>query len=418
MQLKIQSQLESLKKASFHLQLSSDEARNGALELIKETLLSHIPKILEANIRDLEKMEKDNPLYDRLLLNEERVKGICDELDTIISLEDPLGKILEEHDAPSGIHLKKLSVPLGCIGVIYEARPNVTIDVTSLCLKSGNAVMLRGSSNAYESNIKLVELIHQALEKSEIPADSVQLLDPDRELVGEMMKADEYLDLIIPRGGKSLIQRVRENSSVPTIETGASVVHTFIDESAKQDMALNIIHNEKTRRPSVCNAVDTVLVHQAVSQDFLAKLAERMKESETILHCDPESYELLQNHYPEELIKNDADNNYSTEFLSLEMNIHIVKDIDDAIKHIQKYSLKHSESIVTEDEANADKFLKEVDAACVYHNTSTAFSDGAQFGLGAEIGISTQKLHARGPMALRELTSYKWHISSNGLIRK
>ena len=414
---KLKSQLSSLKQASFTLQLSTKEQRNTALRKIKKTLLENIPKILKANQKDLAKINENDPLYDRLLLNDSRIKNICSEIETVISLPDPLERVLEEYNAPSGIHLRKVSVPLGCIGVIYEARPNVSIDVASLCLKSGNAVLLRGSSNAYESNKTLVNLIHQSLKASEISKDSVQLLAPERKLADEMMQANEYLDLIIPRGGQNLIKRVRENSTVPIIETGASVIHTFVDESADFTMALNIIHNEKTRRPGVCNAADTVLVHENIAGNFLPKLAKKMKASQTVLHCDRESFKILKPEYPVTLLKNDAANHYSTEFLSLQMNIHIVKNIDEAISHIRKYSLKHSESIVTKDKSNEEKFQREVDAACVYVNTSTAFSDGAQYGLGAEIGISTQKLHARGPMGLRELCSYKWLVNSEGLIR-
>lgn len=417
MNTQLESQLKALKQASYQLQLSSLDERNDALKKIKETLLSNTDTIINANAKDLSKMSPDDPLYDRLLLDEERIKGICSELDTVISLEDPLGRTLEESTPPSGIHLKKISVPIGNIAVIYEARPNVTIDVTSLCLKSGNAIMLRGSSNAYESNKALVKLIHRALEGSEISKDCVQLLDPDRGLAAEMMKADEYLDLIIARGGQSLIKRVRANSTVPTIETGASVVHTYVDNSANQDMALNIIYNEKTRRPSVCNALDTVLLNKLIAQEFLPKLGEKMKDSKVVLHCDRDSFKILKSNYPSELLKDDAEDHYNVEHLSLQMTVHIVGDIDEAIRHIRDHSLRHSESIITEDKAIAGKFLKEVDAACVYVNTSTAFSDGAQFGLGAEIGISTQKLHARGPMGLRELTSYKWLINSDGLSR-
>ncbi|MGE3278464.1 MAG: glutamate-5-semialdehyde dehydrogenase [Candidatus Altimarinota bacterium] len=413
----LQTQLEKLKKASYQLQLSSTSQRNKALKNIKTTLLNNIPSILRANKKDLAKMDDANPLRDRLLLTEERIHSICREIDTIIKLPDPLNRVLEEYTPPSKIHLKKVSVPLGCVGVIYESRPNVTIDVTALCLKSGNTILLRGGSDAYESNKILTKLIHEALEKSDIPKESVQLLKPDRELVTAMMKANQYLDLIIPRGSMSLIQIVREQSTVPTIETGASVVHTFVDESADLDMACTIVHNEKTRRPSVCNAVDTVLVHQKIAATFLKKLAQKMSRSDTILHCDKKAYELLKTHYPKENLTADADQQYDREFLSLQMNIHLVKSIDEAIAHIRQYSLKHSESIVTKNKKNADQFLHEVDAACVYVNTSTAFSDGAQFGLGAEIGISTQKLHARGPMGLRELTSYKWLVSSKGNIR-
>lgn len=414
----LQSQLESLKKASYQLQLSSTAQRNNALKKIKTVLLKNTPLILKANKKDLAKMDEGNPMRDRLLLDEKRIKNICSEIDTVIKLPDPLNKVLEEATPPSKIHIKKITVPLGVIGVIYESRPNVTIDVTALCIKSGNAVLLRGGSDAYESNKVLTRLIHQALKSSDLPEHSVQLLEPNRELVTEMMKANGYLDLIIPRGSMGLIQMVRENSTVPTIETGASVVHTFVDESADLDMACDIVHNEKTRRPSVCNAVDTVLVHQKIAKKFLEKLAKKMSPSDTILHCDEKAFSLLKKIYPAENLLADAEKQYDREFLSLQMNIRIVKNIDDAITHIRKYSLKHSESIVTKNKKNADQFLQEIDAACVYVNTSTAFSDGAQFGLGTEIGISTQKLHARGPMGLRELTSYKWLVSSKGLIRK
>lgn len=417
MNKQLEEQLKALKEASYQLQTSSAQERNGALKQIKGSLLNNIPLILEANKKDLSKMSDTDPMFDRLLLTEERIESICSDLETVISLKDPLNRILDEYDAASGIHLKKVTVPIGVIGVIYESRPNVTIDVTALCLKSGNTILLRGSSSAYESNKVLTKLIHEALKQSDISENAVQLLDPDREIAAEMMKANEYLDLIIPRGGKNLIKRVREQASVPIIETGASVVHSFVDKTADLIMACNIIHNEKTRRPSVCNAVDTVLVHQDITEEFLPQLADKMKESQTILHCDNASYDILMNYYDGELLQQDVEEHFDHEFLNLEMNIHVVKNIDEAIQHIRQYSLKHSESIITEDKKNAEKFLKQVDAACVYVNTSTAFSDGAQFGLGAEIGISTQKLHARGPMALRELCSYKWLVSSEGLIR-
>lgn len=410
-------QLENLKEASYTLQSSSFEQRNHALKLIKQALLKNQSEIIAANKKDLEKMGEDDPLYDRLLLSEDRIAGICQEIDTVINLDDPLGRKLEEYDVPSGLHLKKVSVPLGVIGVIYEARPNVTVDVTSLCLKSGNCVLLRGSSNAYESNKALVKIIQQALEDSEIPTNSIALLEPDRKLAQQMMKADQYLDLIIPRGSASLIQTVRAESSVPTIETGASVVHTFVDESADIHMACDIIFNEKTRRPSVCNSLDTVLVHQNIAEAFLPELTKTFLESGTVFNCDEKSYQIIKDLYPAEQTTANANQYFDKEFLSLEMNVAFVESLDEAIEHIRKYSLKHSESIVTSDEVNAQKFLQEVDAACVYVNTSTAFSDGAQFGLGAEIGISTQKLHARGPMGLKELTSYKWLVTSDGKVR-
>ncbi|MDF2379532.1 MAG: glutamate-5-semialdehyde dehydrogenase [Candidatus Gracilibacteria bacterium] len=417
MNQQLKNQLTSLKKASYQLHLCSTEERNQALELIKQTLLDNSSAILKANKKDLDKMNENDSLYDRLLLDELRIKGICIELQNVIDLNDPLNKALEKSEGPSGIKLKKISVPLGCIGIIYEARPNVTVDVTSLCLKSGNAVLLRGSSSAYESNSVIVNLIQSALEKSHLPKDSVQLMEPDRELTKEMLQANEYLDLIIPRGSAKLIQYVRENASVPTIETGASVVHTFVDKSANIEMACDIIINEKTRRPSVCNALDTVLVHEDIMSDFVPALAEKMKDSGVLIHADMGCHQLLHGSYDDAKLMSDAEDHFNTEFLGLEMNIAVVSDFNTAIEHIRKYSLKHSESIITEDPLHAERFQKEVDAACVYVNTSTAFSDGAQFGLGSEIGISTQKLHARGPMGLEELTSYKWLINSDGLTR-
>lgn len=413
----LKNKLEALQKASHTLSLASTSQRNKALESIKEALQKNSNEILTANKKDLEKMSTDNPLFDRLKLDEKRIENICNELDNIISLNDPLNEIKEERDVKSGIHLKKITVPIGCIGVIYEARPNVTIDVSALCLKSGNTILLRGSTSAYESNKAIVKIIKEALTDTDIDSESIQLLEPDHEIAAEMMKADKYLDLIIPRGGKSLIDRVRQESTVPVIETGASVVHTFVDESADFSMACDIIHNEKTRRPSVCNALDTLLVHQDIAKKFLPELSKKMKDSHVLIHTHSEAKDSLRD-YPQELIKEDIEKTLDTEFLSLEMNILIVKNIEEAISHIRKYSLKHSESIVTKSKENAQKFQAEVDAACVYVNTSTAFSDGAQFGLGAEIGISTQKLHARGPMGLKELTSYKWLIESEGLVRK
>lgn len=418
MNFMLKNQLELLKEASYSLQCNSEAERNEALELIQKELLSNKELILEANQKDLKEMDLKDPLYDRMELNSERLETIANDIRTVAQLPDPLGILIEKSTGPSGIHLQKISVPLGVIGVIYEARPNVTVDVSTLCIKSGNAVMLRGSSNAYHSNTALVSVIQKALEKSSVPRDCIQLLPPERELVSEMMKADQYLDLIIPRGGKKLIDLVRKESTVPTIETGASVVHSFIDESADLEMAVNIVLNEKTRRPSVCNALDTILVHENILVEFLGHLAEAFHDTHTIIHADQACFDILNNLYDPARLKNDAHEHFDHEFLALEMNVISVKSIEQAIEHIRKHSLKHSESIVTKDAENAKIFQTQVDAACVYVNTSTAFSDGAQFGLGAEIGISTQKLHARGPMGIRELTSYKWLVESDGLTRE
>lgn len=411
------NQLETLKAAAYELQLSSKNARNKALRIMRRELLENMPQILKANAKDLKKMDPSDPLYDRLLLTEERIKGMSKDLQTVLKLADPLNQVLEKRKTKSGLKLRKVSVPIGVIGVIYEARPNVTIDISALCLKSGNGVLLRGSKSAYESNKALVKVIQGALKKAGIPPKAIQLLEPDRKLVKDMMTANDYLDLIIPRGGQSLIQRVRKESTVPTIETGASVVHTYVDKSADLQMALDIIHNEKTRRPSVCNSLDTVLLHKSLKEAFLPQLADKMRESQTVIHADKACFDILRYYYDQDLLTKDAPKHYGREFLGLEMNIRIVKDLDEAIAHIRSYSLKHSESIVTGTKTHARRFEREVDAACVYVNTSTAFSDGAQFGLGAEVGISTQKTHARGPMGLRELTIYKWLIESKGKTR-
>jgi len=411
------NQLETLKAAAYELQLSSKNARNKALRIMRRELLENIPQILKANAKDLKKMNPSDPLYDRLQLTEERIKAMSKDLQTVLKLPDPLNQILEKRKTKSGLKLKKVSVPIGVIGVIYEARPNVTIDISALCLKSGNGVLLRGSKSAYESNKALVKVIQGALKKAGFPPKAIQLLEPDRKLVKEMMTANDYLDLIIPRGGQSLIQRVRKDSTVPTIETGASVVHTYVDKSADLRMALDIIHNEKTRRPSVCNSLDTILLHKSLKEALLPQLADKMRESQTVIHADKACYDILRHYYDQDLLTKDAPKHYAQEFLGLEMNIRIVKDLDEAIAHIRSYSLKHSESIVTGTKTHARRFEREVDAACVYVNTSTAFSDGAQFGLGAEVGISTQKTHARGPMGLQELTIYKWLIESKGKTR-
>lgn len=410
--------LNSAKQASSHLALTSLDDRNHALSLLREGLLESSATIIAANQKDLKKMKPVDPMIDRLMLNEKRIQSMANDLMTVIKLPDPLNRVLEDYTPPSGIHIKKISVPLGVIGIIYEARPNVTIDVASLCLKAGNAAVLRGGSAAYETNKALMTVIKKTLKKSSLPQDSVVLLPPDRKLLIPFLKANQYLDVIIPRGGADLIKMVRENATVPVIETGASVVHTFVDATADIAMACNIIWNEKTRRPSVCNAVDTILVHQGIAKKFLPELAQTMLPSRTVLHVDQKSYSTLKAYYAKELLIKDAEKQFATEFLSLQMNVAIVPTLDAALEHIAKYSLKHSESIVTKSRENAERFEREVDAACVYVNTSTAFSDGAQFGMGAEIGISTEKLHARGPMGLRELTSYKWIVESEGLTRK
>jgi len=407
----------TIAQSSQQLALASLETRNRVLRFLRKELLQNKKIILQANEKDVKKKDSKDPMLDRLLLTEKRIESMASELETVIGLPDPLGKVLEDYTPPSGIQIKKITVPIGVIAVIYESRPNVTIDVASLCLKSGNCVILRGGSDAYETNRALTKLIQVALKKAGMPTNTVTLLDPGRNKLKKLVRSHELVDVIIPRGGASLIKWVRENATVPVIETGASVVHTFVDESANIPMACRIIVNEKTRRPSVCNAVDTILVHEKIARKFLPKLAKTMLPSQTILHSDQKSYSILNRAYPAKLLKKDAKKHFATEFLSIQMNVALVPSLDAALRHIRKFSLKHSESIVTKNKANAKRFQQEVDAACVYVNTSTSFSDGAQFGLGSEIGISTQKLHARGPMGLMALTTYKWFIRSNGFIR-
>ncbi len=372
--------------------------------------------ILEANKADLDRMATDDPKYDRLQLTEERIASIASDLRNVASLPSPLGKVLSEKSLENGLQMKKVSVPLGVIGIIYEARPNVTFDVFSLCLRSGNALLLKGGSDAKDSNTAIVRLIHEVLERNGIDKNIVQLLPPDREATHEMLHAVGYVDIIIPRGSQGLINYVRENSKVPVIETGAGIVHTYFDASADLEKGKEIIVNAKTRRVSVCNALDCLVIHKSRLSDLPA-IAAGLAEKGVTLYADAPAYKALEGQYPEEALKQATDEHFGTEFLSLQMSVKTVESLDEAIEHINTYSSQHSEAIISEDEQNIAQFTLAIDAAAVYANTSTAFTDGAQFGLGAEIGISTQKLHARGPMGLDELTSYKWIIKSDGLVR-
>lgn len=396
---------------------ASARARNAALAEIIKQLKQGQNEILAANKKDIEKIVQDNPLRDRLLLTKERIVSIINDIQAVIKLPDSSNNIIEEKVMKNGLVIKKVSVPFGVVGVIYESRPNVTVDVVVLNIKAGNAVVLKGGEEAYFSNKILVELMQKALRQTVLPQEIVFGLNPnDRGLVGFLLKQRALIDLIIPRGGQGLINFVRENSMVPVIETGAGVCHTFVDESANLLMASDIIDNAKTSRPSVCNALDTLLVHQKTAFALLKLLGAKLQSKNVEIFADQKSFAILNSlHYP--YLRRAKKTDYGREFLSLKMAIKVVKNIDEAIDHVSIYSTKHSEAIISENKKNVGKFLKFVDAACVYHNASTRFTDGSQFGLGGEIGISTQKLHARGPMSICELTTYKWIIEGHGQIR-
>lgn len=394
--------------------LSTVQVQNVLDELIHQ-LQENIPAILSANAEDLAKMDSSDPRYDRLLLSEARIAGIMEEIQQVKALPNPLGKLLEEQTLANGLHLQKKTVPLGVLGIIYESRPNVTIDVFTLAIKSGNALVLKGGSDAHASNTVLVQLIRQALEKNGLPKEAICLLPADRTATHALLQALGYVDVIIPRGSQNLIEYVRSNSKVPVIETGAGIVHTYFDKSGDTEKGAAIIFNAKTRRPSVCNSLDCLIIHQERLMD-LQYLLKPVLDASVEVFADEHSFQMLKV-LKNPLVKQADETHFGTEFLSLKMSIKTVNTIHEAIDHIQQYSSKHSEAIIAEDEDAIQQFLQAVDAAAVYANASTAFTDGNQFGMGAEIGISTQKLHARGPMALSELTSYKWIIRGTGQIR-
>ncbi|AZS14877.1 glutamate-5-semialdehyde dehydrogenase [Paenibacillus lutimineralis] len=389
--------------------------KNEALLAAANALVVNNEAIIAANQEDLDRGRSNGTnesLLDRLALNEQRIQGIAEGLRQIVSLPDPIGELLETFERPNGLHIVKRRVPLGVIGMIYEARPNVTVDAIGLCLKTGNAVVLRGGSAAIASNRKIVEIIHEALDSTSIPRDAVQLIeDSNRSSVDEMLKLNGLLDVVIPRGGSSLIQNVVNNATVPVIETGAGICHTYLDATADAVMATDITLNAKVQRPSVCNSMETMLVHQDFAAAHLSALAQRFSEANVELRGCEQTRALV------DWAKPATDEDYATEYNDYILNVKIVKDLDEALAHIARFSTKHSECIVTEDLHHAERFLQEVDAAAVYHNASTRFTDGFEFGFGAEIGISTQKLHARGPMGLPALTSTKYIIHGNGQIR-
>jgi glutamate-5-semialdehyde dehydrogenase len=386
------------------------------LQALAEATEKATEAILAANKEDLLRMSPDNPKYDRLLLSPERIGNIANDIRHVANLPSPVGKVLEERVLPNELFLQKVCVPLGVVGVIYEARPNVTLDVAALCLRSGNTALLKGGSDAQTTNEAIAEVIQNTLAAFNLPVNAVRLLPPSREATEAILQAVGKVDIIIPRGSQQLIDFVRQNSRVPVIETGAGIVHTYIDRSADIDKAVPIIYNAKTRRVSVCNALDCLLVHRDVLPQ-LAHIVQKLAEKQVQIFADAESLPHLIGKYPDTLLQAAAPHHFGTEFLDYKMSIKTVANLDDALAHIARYSSKHSEAIVAEDTETIEHFLNVVDAAAVYANASTAFTDGAQFGMGAEIGISTQKLHARGPMALPELTSYKWKVRGKGQIR-
>lgn len=408
---------EAAKIAGRNLLLLKEEQINYLLEAIAKETEAKTHYILSENLKDLQRMDKDNPKYDRIKLTEERILGIVSDIRNIISLPSPIGRILDKRTLSNGLHLSKKAVPFGVIGVIFEARPNVCFDVFSLCFKSGNVCILKGGSDAKFSNLAIVEIIRNVLDENHINPNICTLLPNDREVIDELLNARDYVDLIIPRGGSSLINYVRDNARIPVIETGAGVCHTYFHNAGNKEIAQQIIHNSKTRRVSVCNSLDCLVIDKDRLTD-LPHICDKLKDDHVIIYADKLSYEVLKGNYPSKLLKEASPMDFGTEFLDYKMAIKTVNNINDAIDHISKYGSKHSEAIITEDKTATVLFESLIDAACVYINASTAFTDGAQFGLGAEIGISTQKMHARGPMALQELCSYKWIIEGSGQIRK
>ena len=415
--MKLNETFLAVKLASRKLALMEEKLINEVLNAVADAAIRDKDIILAANSADLQLMNPSDPKFDRLKLTVSRIEDIASDMRNVASLPSPLGKVLYKDVRPNGLKLRKISVPFGVIGVIYEARPNVSFDVFSLCMKSGSACILKGGSDAYNSNKAIVETIHGVLDKFGINRNIVQLLPADREATTELLHANDYVDLIIPRGSSGLINYVRKESTVPVIETGAGICHTYFDLAGDAVMGAKIINNAKTRRVSVCNALDCLLVHADRLSD-LPELCAPLADSKVIVYADKPAFQSLRGAYPEELLKPATPESFGTEFLDYKMAVKTVNSVEEAVNHIFKYSSKHSECIVTEDRKAAEYFRRAVDAACVYVNAPTSFTDGAQFGLGAEIGISTQKLHARGPMGLKEITTYKWLIDGEGQVRK
>jgi glutamate-5-semialdehyde dehydrogenase len=412
----VSARLAKTKEAAHGLSALTDAQRSAVLHTLADMLESETAHILAENEKDLTQMDKADPRHDRLLLDAARIKAMADDVRKVAALPAPTGRVLEDRRLDNGLRLQRVSVPLGVVGVIYESRPNVTVDVFTLCFKAGNAVALKGGKEAAQSNAVLADIITRSLAAHKIDPATACLLPPDRAAAQALMHAVGLVDVCIPRGSQTLIDAVRATAKVPVIETGAGIVHAYVDASADIEKAREIIFNAKTRRVSVCNALDTLLLHKDRLAD-LPRLTERLAEKDVGIFADAQGHAALSGHYPAALLHRAAPEDFGREFLSHKMSIGVVNSLDDALAHIRKYSSRHSEAIVAEDGGAIDRFLQSVDAAAVYANASTAFTDGAQFGLGAEIGISTQKLHARGPMALEALTSYKWIIRGAGQVR-
>lgn len=403
------------KKASLRLSSLSDKARNAVLLRLADAIVAEADTLLAANAKDLQNREPSDPLYDRLQLTKERLEGIAADMRKVVSLPDPLGRVLVDRVLPNGLQLRKVSVPFGVIGVIYESRPNVTFDVFSLCFKSGNACLLKGGRDAQQSNLAAVALIKRVLESMEVDTDVVNLLPATHEAAQALLSAVGYVDLVIPRGGKKLIQFVRDNARIPCIETGAGVVNTYFDAAGDLAKGIRIVTNAKTRRVSVCNALDCLIVHASRLANLPALVGEMAEK--VSLYADSRAYNALLGHYPAARLFPAGPDSFGTEYMDYKLAVKTVDSLQEALDHIRTYGSGHSEAIVTEDPAAATAFQQAVDAACVYVNAPTSFTDGAQFGLGAEIGISTQKLGARGPMGLEEITTTKWLITGSGQVR-
>ena len=414
--MELKETFERVKAASRQLALLSDERKNALLMAVADAIGQHQPALLAANAEDLSHMERSNPLYDRLQLTPQRLEAIAGDMRHVATLPSPLGMVQKERTLQNGLRLRRVSVPFGVIGVVYEARPNVTFDVFSLCFKSGNACVLKGGRDAARSNEAAVGLIHDVLRSEGIDPSVVELLPATHEATAEMLNAVGYIDVCILRGGKKLISFVRDTARVPVIETGAGVVNTYFDSDGDLKIGRDIVNNAKTRRVSVCNALDCLIVHESRLHD-LPELCAPLIISNVILHADDSAWQALSGNYPGELLRHASAESFGTEFMDYQMAIKTVASLDEALLHIACYGSGHSEAIITQDENAARRFQQEVDAACVYWNAPTSFTDGAQFGLGAEIGISTQKLGPRGPMALEEMTTYKWLIEGEGQTR-
>jgi glutamate-5-semialdehyde dehydrogenase len=407
---------ENAREASRKLGLLPAEKISQVLLELAEALVNETAFLLAENQKDLDLMSVEDPMYDRLQLTEQRIDGIAKDVINVAGLESPVGKVIYENTLPNNLQISKLTVPLGVIGIIYEARPNVTVDAFALCFKTNNACILKGGSNAKFSNTALVGIIRRVLEKNRVDQNAVSLLAAERKSTELLLNASGWVDVVIPRGSRQLIDYVRQNAKVPVIETGAGIVHTYFDETADLEKGAAIIGNAKTRRVSVCNALDSLIVHEKRLAD-LPELVKPLAEKEVEVFADAASLVALAGKYPDRLLQPAGLEHFGTEFQSLKISIKTVGGLDEALEHINQYSSHHSEAILSEDQSHINTFLQAVDAAAVYVNTSTAFTDGAQFGLGAEIGISTQKIHARGPMGLEALTSYKWIVKGDGQIR-